>query len=180
MQRALLIIDVQGEYFDGGLRVTHPPSSLERIAQAMEAAERRGVPVVAVRHNGTPERGLFVPGTPGWQLHAEVARRPAALLLDKWWPDSFFDTGLEAWLRQRGIDGVTIAGYMTQHCCDSTARRAFHLGFGVEFLSDATGTLDLANEAGRVTAEELHRAVLVAQARFGRVLSTAEWIGALG
>jgi nicotinamidase-related amidase len=69
---------------------------------------------------------------------------------------------------------------MTQMCCDTTSRQAFHRGLSVEFLSDATGTLDISNEAGAVTAEELHRAVLVTQAmRFAKVLSTAQWIQGL-
>jgi hypothetical protein len=52
-----------------------------------------------------------------------------------------------------------------------------HLGFGVEFLSDATGTLAFTNNAGKVSAEELHRAVLVTQQiRFSEVLPTEEWI----
>jgi nicotinamidase-related amidase len=75
---------------------------------------------------------------------------------------------------------VVIGGYMTQMCCDTTARQAFHLGFGVEFLSDATGTLALANEAGSVTAEELHRAILVTQGMlFSKVMSTVEWLEGL-
>jgi nicotinamidase-related amidase len=53
---------------------------------------------------------------------------------------------------------------MTQMCCDTTARRAFHSGYAVEFLSDATGTLSFKNEAGFVTDEELHRSILVIQA----------------
>jgi nicotinamidase-related amidase len=66
---------------------------------------------------------------------------------------------------------------MTQFCCDTTAKYAYHLGFKVEFLSDATATLGFENSAGKVTAEELHRAILVTQAaRFGIVMSTKEWI----
>jgi nicotinamidase-related amidase len=62
-------------------------------------------------------------------------------------------------------------------CCDTTSRQAVHLGFSVEFLSDATGTLDISNYAGSVKAEELHKAVLVTQAmRFSKVISTDEWI----
>ena len=65
---------------------------------------------------------------------------------------------------------------MTQLCCDTTARRAFHLGYAVEFLADATGTLAFKNEAGTVTAEELHRAILVTQSRFSKVMRTDEWV----
>ena len=65
-------------------------------------------------------------------------------------------------------------------CCDTTARQGLHLGFAVEFLSDATGTLDISNYAGKIGAEELHNAILITQAmRFSKVLSTEEWIKAL-
>ncbi|MBU2547312.1 MAG: cysteine hydrolase [Proteobacteria bacterium] len=177
MKRALLVIDVQNEYFTGLLPVTHPAGSLDRILQAMDAARTRGLPVVVVRHASTPESPVFRPESPTWALHPDVAGRPVDFLLDKTWPGSFKDTDLEAWLRGRGVDTVAITGYMTQMCCDTTARQAFHRGFAVEFLSDATGTLDLSNAAGSVTAEELHRAILVTQAmRFSQVLTTGEWI----
>jgi nicotinamidase-related amidase len=65
-------------------------------------------------------------------------------------------------------------------CCDTTARQAFHLGFAVEFLSDATGTLAISNPAGSVTAEELHRAILVTQAmRFSKVITTKDWLAGI-
>jgi nicotinamidase-related amidase len=87
---------------------------------------------------------------------------------------------LEKRLRERGVDTVVIAGYMTQMCCDTTARQAVHLDFGVEFLSDGTGTLAIKNAAGAVTDEEMHRAILVTQQmRFSRVMTTEEWIGQL-
>jgi len=66
---------------------------------------------------------------------------------------------------------------MTQMCCDTTARQALHLGFSVEFLSDATGTLDIENYAGKITAADLHKAILITQAmRFSKVMTTDEWI----
>ena len=65
-------------------------------------------------------------------------------------------------------------------CCDTTARQALHLGFAVEFLSDATGTLDIANYAGTIKAADLHQAILITQAmRFSKVMTTADWVGQL-
>ncbi|MCL4336069.1 MAG: isochorismatase family protein, partial [Candidatus Thermoplasmatota archaeon] len=70
-----------------------------------------------------------------------------------------------------------ITGYMTQMCCDTTARQALHRGYNVEFLSDATGTLDIKNSAGHVSAEDLHKAILVTQeSRFSKVMDTNSWI----
>ncbi|MDX6524879.1 MAG: hypothetical protein QOI43_390, partial [Gaiellales bacterium] len=73
---------------------------------------------------------------------------------------------------------VSITGYMTHMCVDTTAREAAHRGLAVEILNDATGTLALENSGGSATGEELHRATLVAQGQFfADVLSTEEWLG---
>lgn len=180
MKRALLVIDVQNEYFTGALPITHPAGHLEKILGVMDAASGK-VPTVVIQHHFPgSDRPFFRKGTPGWQLHPEVARRPRDLLLDKTMPGSFTGTPLESWLRERGIDTVTVAGYMTHMCCDTTARQAVHRGFAVEFLNDATGTLPLSNAAGEVTAEELHRSILCAQQMLlSEVLSSADWIGRL-
>ncbi|GFE57626.1 cysteine hydrolase family protein [Geobacter sp. AOG1] len=182
MQRALLIIDVQNEYFTGKLPVTHPAGSLANILRAMDAAAGRNIPVVVIQHaSPQADATVFRKGTPAWGLLSDVAERHHDLLLGKEWPGSFTGTSLETWLRKRRIDTVAIAGYMTQMCCDTTARQACHLGFGVEFLSDATGTLSISNAAGSVTAEELHRAILVTQQMlFSKVMTTADWLQAIG
>ena len=102
-------------------------------------------------------------------------------LFHKSLPGSFTGTDLEKWLRENAVDTLTICGYMTQMCCDTTARQAFHAGFSVEFLSDATGTLSVRNDAGSVKDEELHRAILVTQAMlFSKVLATDDWIRNIG
>jgi len=178
MSRALLVIDVQNEYFTGALPITHPVGHLERILEVMDAA-RGKMPVVVIQH-GMDSGPIFRTGSPEWELHPEVAGRPRDVLIQKTLPGSFTGTGLEEWLRARGVDAVTIAGYMTHMCCDTTARQAAHLGLRSEFLSDATGTLDLENPAGKVTAEELHRSTLCAQQQFlSEVIPTSEWLSRL-
>ena len=89
---------------------------------------------------------------------------------------SILDTELEDWLKSINADTVSIAGYMTHMCCDTTARQAFHEGLKVEFLSDATGTLTVENEAGVATAEELQKSILVAQQMFiSEVVDSEKW-----
>lgn len=163
MSRALLVIDVQNEYFTGALPITHPAGHLEQILNVMDMANGK-VPTVVIQHYfPQPEMNFFKKGTPGFELHPEVAKRKHQHHIEKILPGSFTNTDLEAWLKQNNISTVTIAGYMTHMCCDTTAREAVHRGFKVEFLNDATGTLDLNNSAGKVTAEELQRAILCAQ-----------------
>ena len=178
MNEALLVIDVQNEYFTGSLPVTYPHGSIVNILQAMDAAHAARIPVVVIQHaNKADGAATFRPGTPAWELHPDVKKRPHDLLVEKTLPGSFTGTHLGEWLKERGITTVTIAGYMTQMCCDTTARQAFHRGLSVKFLSDATGTLSITNRAGTISDADLHRAILVTQQmRFSQVMTTTEWI----
>jgi nicotinamidase-related amidase len=177
MKRALLVIDVQREYFEGAFPIRHPVGHLESILAAMDDARKASLPTVLIRHHQPdPDSPVFRHGSDMWQLHDEVASRHHDVLIDKQLPGSFTNTSLSEFLKRHEIDTVSIAGYMTQICCDTTARQAFHLGYQVEFLSDATGTLDVANKAGSVTAEQLHESILVAQQMFiSDVIDRAEW-----
>jgi nicotinamidase-related amidase len=178
MKRALLVIDVQNEYFTGALPITHPAGHLETILRTMDSARDRDVPVVVIQHTFTsPDKPFFRKGTDGWQLHPEVAARPRSHWIEKELPGSFTGTDLERWLRDREIDTVSVSGYMTHMCCDTTARQAAHRGFRVEFLGDATGTLPVKNSAGEVTAEELHRSILCAQQMMiSEVIDSEDWL----
>lgn len=182
MKRALLVIDVQAEYQTGRLPVTYPPlaDSLANIARAIDAANASGVPVVVIQHDVPAGAPIFAVGSDTWQLLPVVSSRPHAALFHKQLPGSFTGTGLESWLTERGIDTVSIVGYMTNVCVDTTARQAAHLGLRVEVLSDATGTLAWHNSAGDVSAEQLHHAVLATlHAVIGAVATTDQWLAAL-
>ena len=181
MRQVLLVIDVQNEYFTGKLPVTYPQGSLENIKKAMDQAYESHVPIVVIQHTSpAPEAATFRKGTPGWELHHEIKSRPYDILVEKTLPGSFTGTFLEPWLKDQNVTIVTIAGYMTQMCCDTTARQAFHLGYAVNFLSDATGTLSVTNDAGTILDADLHRAILVTQQlRFSQVQKTEEWMGGL-
>lgn len=178
MKRALLVIDVQNEYVTGSLKICHPDlmTSIPNIEVAMDAAADHGVGLVIVQHIEDEGAPVFARGSDGAALHSSVADRTPDHLITKTDVSAFAGTDLEEWLRAGGYDTVTIAGYMTQHCCAGTARDAHALGFTVEFLSDATGTLDLVNPAGSISADALHISVLVTMdSEFAAVATTEEW-----
>lgn len=182
MSRALLVIDVQREYFEGAFPVRHPVGHLDSILEMMDRASEAKIPTVVIRHHQPdPESPVFRIGSEMWQLHDEVESRPRDALIDKQLPGSFTGTPLDEFLKEKNIDTVCIAGYMTQVCCDTTARQAFHSGYQVEFLRDATGTLDVENKAGSVTAEQLHESILVAQQMFiSDVIDNKTWLDRIG
>ena len=181
-RRALIVIDVQNEYVTGDLRIEHPPvhGSLQQIGRAIDAAQAAGVPVVVVQNDAPATAPLFALGSDGHALHPVVATRRHDHLVHKTLPGAFAETDLGAWLAERGIDTVTVAGYMTHNCDASTIIDAVHRGFGVEFLVDASGSVPYRNAAGFASAEDIHRVFsVVLHARFAAVVTTARWIEAL-
>jgi nicotinamidase-related amidase len=181
MQRALLVIDVQNEYFTGKLPIIHPEDNFQNILKAIDLANKMRIPVILIQHSNLgKDAATFKIGTDEHDIHEEVLKRDFDKIIEKNLPGSFTGTELNPYLNENGIDTVVICGYMTQMCCDTTARQAMHLGFNVEFLSDATGTLNVSNSAGKISAEELHNAILVTQAmRFSKVMATTDWINSL-
>ena len=177
---ALVVIDVQEEYFSGRLPIGYPPreASLDRIGTAMDHASSTGVPVVVVRHVGEPGGATFQPGTPAQELRPEIAARPNDHVVDKHLPGSFTGTDLETWLRERDINHITIVGYMTNVCCDTTARQALHMGMGAAILHDAVGVPPMpAVGGGVVDPETLQRAALAPLGLIGvEMMTTDEWV----
>jgi nicotinamidase-related amidase len=181
-RRALIVIDVQNEYVSGNLRITYPEVnlSLANIGRAIDAARAAGIPVVAVQHLAPVGSPIFAEGSDGAALHPVVAERPYDHLITKRLASCLTGTGLGDWLRERGIDTLTLIGYMTHNCDDATARQAKHEGWNVELLHDATGSLPYANAVGSASAEEIHRVfTVVMHTGFAAVASTDDWLQAV-
>jgi nicotinamidase-related amidase len=180
-KQALLVIDAQNEYFTGRLPVTYPEGSFINLLRAMDYAAEVGMHLAVIQHTApSPDSLTFRRGSEEWRLHPEVEKRKYDILIEKALPGSFTGTELQTWLEREGIERLVICGYMTQMCCDTTARQAFHRGFRVDFLSDATGTLSIRNDAGFISGHDLHRAILVTQAmRFSRIIKTIDWIAGM-
>lgn len=181
-RRALLVIDVQNEYFTGNMRIAYPPvgTSLPNIVQAMQAARDAGVPLIVVQHDAPADSPVFAIGSDAWQLHPQVAAFDADHRINKAMSSVFTGTDLRAWLAQRNIDTLTMVGYMSHNCDAATIYHAAHDGLEVEFLSDASGALPYENAAGKASAEEIHRVYsTVFHSNFAAVASTADWLAAV-
>jgi len=183
-RRALILIDVQQEYFAGPLAIQYPPrdESILRIADAIDAATTAGVPVVVVQHSSGSGAPVFDPDTSAFELHPEVARRvqPSWKGVVKQYGSVFAGTELEAWLREQGVGTITLVGYMTNNCVIASAAGAEELGIDVEVLSDATGAINLENAAGSVDAKTVHTTLMaLLDSNFAAVATTASWTQAL-
>jgi nicotinamidase-related amidase len=183
--RALVIIDVQREYFDDRpLRIEYPPrdKSLANILAVAETADRAGIPVIMVQHQAPADAPIFAAGSTGWQLHDAVAEQVKTTWkpLVKNYSSVFAETGLDAWLRERGVDTVTLVGYMTNNCVLASAASAEPLGYAVEVLNDATGAINLSNEQGSFTAQQVHETLMtLLHSNLAAVADTAAWTAAV-
>lgn len=182
-RRALILVDVQQQYFSGPLEIQYPPhqESLPTIARAIDAATAAGIPVAVIQHTAGVGAPVFAPGTPGFELHPEIERRKTTewKSLVKQYGSVYAGTDLAEWLRQHDVDTVTLAGYMTNNCVLASAVEAEFLGFSTEVLSDATGAIHLANEAGFADAKTVHTTLLaLLNSNWAAVADTATWTNA--
>ncbi|MFC7594164.1 isochorismatase family protein [Terrabacter sp. GCM10028922] len=183
-RRALIVVDVQQEYFNGVLEIQAPSRerTLANIVATLEVARQQDLPVVVVQHQLPEGAPVFAVGSDSWSLHPEVEQRvePSWKRVTKDKSSVFAGTDVAAWLAEQNVDTVTIVGYMTNNCDLATAVGAEELGLAAEVLSDASGAIHLANEAGKVSADQLHEILLVLlHSNFAAVATTDAWTAAV-
>jgi nicotinamidase-related amidase len=147
MSKALLVIDVQNDYFpDGKLPLWNTEATLATIERAIHEAKARGGHVVIVQHIANPKMGIspfFNAGTAGAELHPRVlAAAPGAPVVRKEFADSFVGTNLEETLAKLGATELLVCGMMTQNCVTHTAISKSAEKYKVTILADACTTVD--------------------------------------
>jgi nicotinamidase-related amidase len=155
MSKALLVIDIQNDYFSEGLfPLWNAEAVLERIEAAIARCHVSGVPVVFVQHIADPSAGpapFFNRATRGADLHARLrAAAPGAPIVEKAFADSFVGTTLDATLARLGTTELLVCGMMTQNCVTHTAISRSADKYDVKILPECCTTV----------SEILHRIAL--------------------
>ena len=135
---ALLVIDVQAGLFSAERPPFDAAGVIERINALTVKAREAAAPVFLIQHE-SPADGL-APGSPDWELHADLKTQASDILLGKAACDAFYRTSLEDQLRARKITTLVLTGYATDFCVDSTLRNALSKGFEVVVAGDAHTT----------------------------------------
>jgi nicotinamidase-related amidase len=182
MATALLLIDIQNDYFPGGAMVLDGmDDAAAHAAELLAAFRARGWPVVHVQHLSVrPGSTFFVPGTPGVQFHAAVSPQDDEPLIQKNFPNAFRDTRLLETLQQMDADKLLIAGAMSHMCIDATTRAAFDLGFRCSVAADACATRALEFNGALIAARDVHYAFMAAlRVPYAAVATARESLAAL-
>jgi nicotinamidase-related amidase len=176
---ALVIIDIQNDYFPGGaMELEGAEAAGAKAGAALAAFRAKKRPVIHVRHLSLrPGATFFLPGTSGAGIHPGVAPAAGEAVIEKNFPNSFRATALKEKLEQAGIGHLVVAGMMTQMCVDSTVRAAADLGYKVTLLSDACATRAQSFGGESVPAAQVQRAFLAAlNGLFAKVQPTDEYL----
>lgn len=136
MAQVLIVIDMQRALNDMDQR----DQVLNVINQRIAEYRAKNLPIVFMQ-NAVP--GMEV-ASDGWQLFDELDTLGTDTYFNKTQPDSFYQTGLEAFLKMNHLINIEICGAQVEFCIDTTTRVAFHLGFKIDLLIDGISTMDSA------------------------------------
>jgi len=177
MTLALVIVDIQNDYFPGGaMENVGATEAAKQAALLLGAFRSKSLPVIHIQHLSTrPGATFFLPGTAGAEIHESVRPRSGESLFQKHFPSAFRGTPLLEHLRKEKITALAIAGMMTHMCIDTTTRAAADLGFSCQLAQDACATRALAFNGVQVPAQSVQAAYLAGlNGPFAKVMPAGE------
>jgi nicotinamidase-related amidase len=181
MRTALILIDIQKDYFPGG---KHPlVSTLEAANNAymlLQCFREHGGHHVHIQHiSRETEAAYFISGDRGTDIHDAAAHFEGEPIVYKHSPNAFLNTNLLELLQSWEIERVVICGMMTHLEVDATARAASDFGFQLIVAEDACATRALSYGATTIPAEHVHKAFLAALKSYGRVMKSEQILALL-
>ena len=155
MSGALVIIDIQNDYFPGGnMEVINSESAASNAALLLDTYRKSKLPIIHVKHVSTREgAAFFLPETEGVKIHESVLPIDGEKVITKHFPNSFRDTELEEYLSTESIKQITFCGMMSHMCIDATVRAAFDKGLTCTVAHDACATRNLSFKEVNVLVE---------------------------
>jgi nicotinamidase-related amidase len=177
--KALLIIDIQNDYFPGGkAELAGSLEAAKNAATVLRRFRERDLPVIHVQHiNIRAGAAFFLPDTDGAQIHSSVRPLDGERLVVKHTPNSFFKTDLLDIIKDLGTTETVVCGMMTHMCVDTTVRAAKDYGLTVTLPHDACATKDLVFRNRTVSAAWVQAAFMAALSGiFADVIATEELV----
>lgn len=174
MKTALILIDIQNDYFENGtMTLSSSDKASENAKLILQRFRADSLPVFHVQHIATrPTATFFLPNTKGADIHDNVRPTAQERVIVKHYPNSFRETTLLDDLKEKNITDLVICGMMTHMCVDATVRTAKDFGFNIILIGDACATKDLEINGQLVKAEEVQKSFLAALNYFYATVKT--------
>ncbi|OLU30523.1 cysteine hydrolase family protein [Pseudomonas sp. PA27(2017)] len=178
-KRALILIDIQNDYFPGGKWSLHEmDAATANAARVLTAARAAGDTVVHVRHEfESVDAPFFAPSSSGAHIHEQVEPRAGESVVLKHKVNAFLGTDLKALLDRAGVQQVSLVGAMSHMCIDAAARASADFGYATTVIHDACATRDQEFEGKQVSADQVQAAYMAALAfAYASVVSTEQYL----
>ena len=181
MGQALVIIDVQKDYFPNGrCELFEANEALTVIVKLLQHFREIGAPVYFVQHISDKDSTFFIPDTDGVQIHPEIMPLHTEKVIVKHTPNSFYNTTLEAELKSINVKELVVCGMMTHMCVDTTVRAARDLDFNITLISDACATKELKWSGQKVPASVVQTVYMASlNGRFAKVETSADYLASI-
>ncbi len=181
MNTALLIIDIQKDYFEGGkYPLVKPLEAAKKAYELLQCFREHGGHHVHIQQISLePDATFFIKGDSGSDIHDAVAHFEGEPIVYKHEPNSFLNTNLLELLKSWEVERVVVTGMMTHMCVDATARAASDFGFQVIVAADACASRDLKFDDTTIPADLVHKSFLAALKSYGKVMKGEEVIALL-
>lgn len=179
MKEALLLIDLQNDYFLGGkMELVGSDEAVNNAALLLDSFRKKSSEIIHVQHLSLGEASsFFLPETEGAKIHKKVAPQHGETIITKYFPNSFRETELLQAIQKRNINHLVVCGAMSHMCIDATVRAAFDFGLQCTVVHDGCATRDLVFEEKVVGAPEVHAAFMAAlSAVYAKVVSVSQLI----
>ena len=177
MKQALIIIDMQNDYFSGGkMELVGTELAANNCTELLNQFRVRKLPIFHIQHISLqPGASFFLPETQGAAIHSSLAPQNSEEVIVKNFPSSFRETSLFKNLKKENIEQLIICGAMSHMCVDTTVRAAFDLGFSCIVAADGCATRSLEFNNQHIPAEQVHGAYMAALGMvFAEVITTEE------
>ena len=165
---ALLIIDVQNFYFPGGaLPLIEPEKAADNIKKLLVNFRDKKRPVIHIRHKVKK----------GGEIYRILIPIEKEKIIFKDHANSFRDTVLLEYLKEKNIGTLVITGMQTHMCVEAATRAAADLGFKCIVVSDACATRDLKFEEKIIRSEDVHYSTLSSLSRtYAEITDTESYL----
>ncbi|GFH42433.1 isochorismatase [Lactococcus hodotermopsidis] len=178
MKQALLVIDVQNDYFMGGkFPLVGADVALGNVVLLIERFRVTHQPIIYIQHIKYGKNAdFFGKGTTGAELHAALKVDNKTIVVRKCFPNSFLGTRLKKKLHMLGIEQLVICGMMTHKCIAATTPVAAKLGYQPILIHDATATRDLEIDGKIKSATQIQQSVIKTLANVAEIKSTQTFL----
>ncbi|OGT37077.1 MAG: hypothetical protein A3F12_03620 [Gammaproteobacteria bacterium RIFCSPHIGHO2_12_FULL_38_14] len=183
MNTALLLLEIQNDYFQNGRIPLEKSLEVSSKAQKILALYReKELPIFHIQQISTqPNAAYFLPCTKGAAFYPSVEPKKGECVIKKHYPNSFKDTTLLSHLTKNKITHLIICGMMTHLSIDATVRAAYDHGFSCTILDDACAAHPLEYNHSPIPAQEVHYAFLAAlQSNYANILHAEEFLKKAG